>query len=208
MGKSIASRILDWFFPQRCLGCGAPDILICAFCRQTIRCHPKQDQADEFLQVFTLYDYRENPLFARLVKQWKYTGDQSILSYLWPASIKLPQTDFIVPVPLHPRRLAERGFNQSEQIAKCCAKATGGSVSHLLKRKRYTKQQAKNSLAQRRDNLANAFALRDDKMNLQGKSILLVDDVFTTGETIKNAARVLQNGAARVEAFCLFRSGD
>lgn len=91
----------------------------------------------------------------------------------------------IVPVPLHPKRLRQRGYNQAEAIAHGVARATGGEVlgSDTMIRTRHTRTQTGFSLDQRRKNLDGAFrCLYPDR--LRGRDLLLVDDVFTTGATL------------------------
>ncbi|MFA5994800.1 MAG: phosphoribosyltransferase family protein, partial [Parcubacteria group bacterium] len=114
----------------------------------------------------------------------------------------------LVPVPLHPRRLRWRGFNQSALLAEYVGKnlTTGFEIPNhpnLLQRKRYTPPQMKiKKYAQRIANLQQAFSLRktaatDMPNSLQGKTILLVDDVATTGTTLFECAKVLKAGGAK-----------
>lgn len=100
--------------------------------------------------------------------------------------------DLVVPVPLHPRRLIGRGYNQSELIARGIAKALGIEVnSSTLRRTRYTKSQVKIShKGDRWKNVKGIFALRHAEQ-LEGRNILLVDDVYTTGATMIGCIDVL-----------------
>ena len=104
--------------------------------------------------------------------------------------------DIIIPVPLHWTRYAQRGFNQAEIIAKVVGKKINKPVYNLFKRSRKTQLQAELTLAQRIENIAHAFAIKSRyhecvKELLAGKTILLVDDLYTTGATIKSMAREL-----------------
>lgn len=109
----------------------------------------------------------------------------------------------VVPVPLHKRKLRQRGFNQSELIAKVAVKLRhDGSrfelCPTLLERRRETKSQIGLSSHQRRENLRGAFAVAEPE-RANGHEILLVDDVFTTGTTASECARVLRRaGASKV----------
>ena len=106
--------------------------------------------------------------------------------------------DLLVPVPLHPKRQRERGYNQSELLAKALSEKTGIPWQNSLRRVRYTPHQTGMSREQRLKNLDGAFALRPGG-NVQGKRVILVDDVFTTGTTIRHCAEILhKNGAARI----------
>lgn len=109
----------------------------------------------------------------------------------------------LVPVPLHERKLRQRGFNQSELIARVAVKllpshAKLTMIPRLLERRRETQSQTGLSRHQRRENMRGAFAVTDAAA-LPGQEILLVDDVFTTGTTVSECARILRRaGAARV----------
>ncbi len=110
-------------------------------------------------------------------------------------SLKSFRPDVIIPVPLHPKRLRQRSFNQALEIARPIAKQTGIPVNHsLLQRQRPTLAQQGLSAADRRKNLRNAFMISGD---IKTASILLVDDVMTTGETAHACAQVLTRAGAR-----------
>lgn len=109
-----------------------------------------------------------------------------------------------VPVPLHFFRKWKRGYNQSDLIANALAKYVGGRVQRLLRRKRHTQSQTSLTKAQRKENIKNAFCLRRfEKIDPQA-TYVLTDDVFTTGSTLNECARVLkENGATVVRVFTL-----
>ncbi|MCL5016445.1 MAG: ComF family protein [Patescibacteria group bacterium] len=105
----------------------------------------------------------------------------------------------LVPIPLHPSRLKERGYNQSALISRELGAKTGMPVYDVLSRKRKTKEQAEiKDTKERLKNVSGCFILRKNG-DVKGKNILLVDDVFTSGATMFEAARVLYRaGAAKV----------
>jgi ComF family protein len=106
----------------------------------------------------------------------------------------------VVPVPLHARKLRQRGFNQSELIAHHAVKLTGGMAVHspVLERRRETQSQVGLTRHQRRENLRGSFVVTRPE-EIKGREILLVDDVFTTGTTVSECARVLRRaGASKV----------
>ncbi len=104
----------------------------------------------------------------------------------------------LVPVPLHPRKARERGFNQSELVAEMLVRAAGGAtrVEHLLKRTTDTQTQTAFDRRTRQENLKNAFALARGASLIAGQHIILVDDVFTTGSTLNSCARTLRCAGA------------
>jgi ComF family protein len=100
-----------------------------------------------------------------------------------------------VPVPLHPTRQRERGFNQASLIAELLSAQTSIPARPLLERTRYTTTQTALDRSERMENLHNAFRLRKNG-DVRGLRVLLVDDVLTTGSTLNECARVLKRAGA------------
>jgi ComF family protein len=162
--------------------------------------------------------YRENGI-DRLIHFYKYKFIQDLSFPLGKIATRtfsrstLPLPDLILPVPLHSKRLRWRGFNQSQLLAEYIGKnlTAGFEIpvpDTLLIRKKHTSPQMKiKTYQQRLSNLHNAFAIDPEKRSsIQGKTILLVDDVATTGATLFECAKVLkQNGAKKVFAIVLAR---
>jgi ComF family protein len=114
--------------------------------------------------------------------------------------------DVIVPVPLHPARERERGFNQASLLAELLSKQTSIRCRPLLQRIRYTTTQTALDRSERMENLHNAFRLRK-KADVRGLRVLLIDDVLTTGSTLSECARVLKRaGAISVHAATAARA--
>ena len=103
--------------------------------------------------------------------------------------------EVLVPVPLHPRRERERGFNQARLLAHRLGRSWGVPCSDALARARATLPQAELSAEARRDNVRGAFALRR-RSEVAGRHVALVDDVLTTGSTVLACARCLRDGGA------------
>jgi ComF family protein len=112
---------------------------------------------------------------------------QSLLKTEW-----ISQIDLIVPVPLHPKKLANRGFNQSEILARVLSTELGIPINNqVLLRVVNTESQTKKHRAQRVQNMEGAFKVIDE-LPLKGKHILLLDDVLTTGATIESCVEALK----------------
>lgn len=145
----------------------------------------------------------------QLIHLFKYGKIESLaapLSQFVARAIPLDQSfDVVVPMPMHWRKHWERGFNQAQLLAEPIAKRYGLKLSSNVARGRYTKSQAGLTEAQRRDNLKDSFVVRKPDQ-LRAKRVLLVDDVFTTGATLRAATAVLKAaGAAQVTAVTLAR---
>ncbi|MED4081936.1 ComF family protein [Halalkalibacterium halodurans] len=149
-----------------------------------------------------LFEY--NPFLKNVLTQLKFRGDVKLAEAFHPLLKKLYQKEFkfdvIVPIPLSKDRLIERGFNQVEALlAKWC------TYEDVLARKPGRKQ-SKKSRIERIQQRTTPFMLKGEAEAVEGRSIVLVDDVYTTGATIRQAATVLQaHGAARVRSMTIAR---
>ena len=138
------------------------------------------------------------------IHELKYRGRRRVAGRLAeallesrPARVLLDGSDVLVPVPLHPRRLRERGYNQAALLAGELGRRTGRPLGErVLVRRKDTAPQAGLSAAARRRNVAGAFAVRQ-KGFIAGRVVTLVDDVFTTGATAYACARALREAGAR-----------
>lgn len=115
--------------------------------------------------------------------------------------------DAIVPVPLHPARMAERGYNQSHLLAKALAAEVKLPVyANAVKRVKNTRPLHSLNPAERAANLQNAFAPGSDISKIKGKRIILLDDIITTGATVQHCAQILSEGGA-VQVYALAAGG-
>jgi competence protein ComFC len=148
--------------------------------------------------------YRARGIVRRLIHEFKYDQHQYLRhlighwlsDVLTDARVAEIRFDAIVPVPLHPAKQRERGFNQATLLARSLSARSGIPVSGTLQRIRYTKTQTAFDRAERMENLRGAFRLRPGR-DVRGLRVLLVDDVLTTGSTLSECARVLKHGGAR-----------
>lgn len=121
------------------------------------------------------------------------------------ARLRSPTIDALVPVPLHSARFREREFNQAEALAKLLSRRAGIPLLGALQRIRYTTTQTRLDRHERMENLRNAFRVRHTSA-VQSRHLVLVDDVFTTGSTVEECARVLREaGAASVRVVTVAR---
>jgi ComF family protein len=150
--------------------------------------------------------YRRRPAVAAPLGRLVADCGPRLLAPLTPATVAF---DAIVPVPLHPARLAERGFNQAELLAAPCAAAWGRPLLRgVLVRTRPTRPQTDLGAEARQANVAGAFAVRRPAA-VAGRRLLLIDDVLTTGATVAAASAALREaGAARVGVLVLARAAE
>jgi ComF family protein len=171
---------------------------LCTVCRESLV---------NFDTAYSFGSY-EGPL-RKLIHLFKYAKVESLagpLSRFLLQALPLDQNfDLIIAMPMHWRKRWERGFNQAELLARPVARRYGLKLSSNLRRKRYTPPQARLSEPERRENLRGSFAVKRPEQ-IADRRILLIDDVFTTGATLRAAAAVLKTaGAVRVSALTLAR---
>jgi ComF family protein len=147
--------------------------------------------------------YRGRGIVRQIVHEFKY-GRQIHLRHLVARWLHAAldderlcgrRFDVVVPVPLHPARQRERGFNQASLLAELLSAQTAIPPKPLLERTRYTTTQTALDRSERMENLHNAFRLRKNA-NVRGLRVLLVDDVLTTGSTLNECARILKRAGA------------
>jgi ComF family protein len=214
----LLDPIVDFLFPPTCPGCGADahnaELLLCPVCRAALR---RVDRRDQDFQIalsrlqdqgvvdgctVVWYFEKEGPLQS-LLHLVKYSSRLSLgrrmgeeLGRKMASEHALP--DVLIPVPLHPTRLRGRGYNQSCLIAEGVMRTTGVPVAgNHLRRVRHTSSQTHLSIEERAANVSGAFSVPLDRSKcLQGRRILLVDDVLTTGATLRACALVLRAAGA------------
>ncbi len=170
-------------------------------------CHRCKKENFVFEKGFAVFSYGQvKPVIAHFkFKEFKKDGIPlsgimaDYLETFYPEVIK--ETELLMPVPMHEKKKKRRGFNQAELLGEGVAKRTGLSCSnHNLRRIRETIPQSSLSQAQRKENLKGAFALAFPE-EIIGKTVLLIDDIFTTGTTINECAKVLYKGGAKRVMF-------
>lgn len=164
-----------------------------------------------FRHAVAAYPYREDGVLAKAIHQWKYRGDLEAGRALEEQFAHRTETpalcyDLVVPVPLHPARFRQRGFNQAALLARALVRAQPrlGALSTNSLRRTGGATQARLGRVARWANAPRAFSARG---RVSGKSVLLVDDVLTTGATASAcAATLVSAGAALVDVAVLART--
>lgn len=199
--------LLDFVWPQFCLSCQREGNLCCGYCLNDILlAEPTKvtwpDQNN--LVCYICCDY-QNKLVQQLIKNYKYNYLQNMADTLvsilekQARRLALPNNTIITNTPLHKRKLKQRGFDQTDLLAKKLARKLNLQYTPLLKRIRHTKAQAQLDKKSRAKNLQNAFVATPQN---QKNTVLLIDDVTTTGATLDAAAQALkQAGFDRI--ICL-----
>jgi ComF family protein len=146
----------------------------------------------------SLFRFEKGSAYQELLHDLKYRGNRRAGLYLGRLlgqelkHTRFSDCDLIIPVPLHRRRQKKRGYNQSEIIARGASDITGIPVAgQLVGRKKNVRSQTKMNRQERFENMAKAFILNDYTSNLNGKKILIIDDIITTGATLEACSELL-----------------
>lgn len=217
--KLIYDFFLDLIFPKKCVNCGEFGSFCCSKCLSKIKpiqtqvcpkCGKISDKGkwcsgckgkSNLSGMIVAADYRVGPT-KELIHHLKYNSILELSPVLADLLIdQLIDIDFrgniiITSVPLHRRRENERGFNQAEVLARIIGQKIGYKYQPLLKRRIHKKTQVELSGRERRQNLVGMFMAIDEKI-IKNKTIILVDDVSTTGTTLEECAKILRDAGAR-----------
>jgi ComF family protein len=233
---TVLDRVLDLVFPPRCPACSrrTERVALCSRCDAAIsriaspicpvcgesfagagpdhlcrRCTARTPHFDR-ARAPALYRHGSASPLIETLYRFKYGRDVTlapVLGRFLADHCPLPiDHEVVVPVPLDIARMRWRGFNQAVMLGRALALAAGRPLApYALERRRVTAPQVGLGDAERRRNVAGAFAVRD-ATPIRGRSVLLVDDVMTTGATVDECARILRRGgAARIDVLVLAR---
>ncbi len=213
--RSVTAPFLSFLFPPTCLACRSllsnVSGLLCSSCAQSLR---RVDPGDAIYQqtlgalaangcidrLRAPFYFEKSGALQELMHQLKYNGMTRVGRLVGAeianslGDLALTQNPLIVPVPLHRTKFRERGYNQAEYVGRGIARALGFRVlSRAVHRTVYTKSQTKLDSVQRAKNVEGVFRLAKGAEDLlRDKTILLVDDVITTGATIRSCAMALR----------------
>jgi len=203
--EKVKNFLLDLLFPKFCFGCQREGTFLCQDCLSTIeifRFHKKLKT--KFLDdLFVATEYK-NAIVKKMILSFKYDPFVKELKkdlanlikvHFQLLDEKFDFSDFVlIPIPLDKKRLRWRGFNQAQEIGKELANFFKiPLISDCLVKKKSTLPQAELSEKERKENLKGAFII---EKKVRGKKILLIDDVFTTGATMEEAAKTLKEAGA------------
>ncbi|MFO8236036.1 MAG: ComF family protein [Bacteroidales bacterium] len=203
---------INLIFPETCIACGGElppkEKYLCPHCLLDLpKTNYHKEPENPVEQIFwgripiqyatSYFFYTKGSRYQRLIHEMKYNGKKNIGYELGGKmgnelkSSPFSEVDYIVPVPLHKKKLRKRGFNQSEWIGKGMAEKLNKPLStDILYRAEYTDSQTKKSKYERWLNVEKVFKLKD-KFTFRNKHILLVDDILTTGATLEACANTI-----------------
>lgn len=222
MKSEYLYKIFDFFLPRICPSCNnklnSSEEIVCDYCFSRLKLTPESLIKTEYENKFASKNFIKDfhPIFIfeigneiqHIIHSLKYKKQFRIGIYLGKIiANQLNQKlidwniELVIPIPLHKLKKAERGYNQSEFIAKGIYERTKIPYSRkVIHRKKLTETQTHLSALERQQNVKDAFKVVNKKL-IEGKNILLVDDVITTGSTISECAKVLlREGAKKIFA--------
>lgn len=214
----------DLIFPRNCKICQNPlfkeEIEICRNCfpnlPRTFYEWQKGNLLDQRLwgrvpieHSWSYFFFLKGGAVSKLIREIKYRHSTSLAYYLGKCYgrelAKLPNRqnwpELIIPVPLHPKKEKIRGYNQSLFISQGLAEGLGLPVKNALSRVKHTPSQTHHKRSERWANVSNAFSI-EMEVEVFGKRVLLVDDVFTTGATLEACSTVLLENGAKSVSIC------
>ncbi len=222
IGGYLRQQFIDFYYHPYCAVCDQPvqpplpSPFVCRDCLSVLPFRMEREQLswDYPWRLFATFFYRD-PLRKMMVSM-KFSDRtdraEAIAPFMYATMVRNRiDVDAVIPVPLHEKRLLERGYNQAALLADVIAKEAGISVvDDVLCRDVYTDRQSEiRSVKERRRQLADAFKLRKRSpliSKLRGRKVLLIDDVLTTGATLAAAAKPLDEAGVRV--VCLAAASD
>ena len=224
---SFWTRLFDLMSPRLCVACGSrlaeSEQHVCSNCVLTLpRTDHSNDPYDSILakefwgrlpveRVAAWLSYQPDTPVSRLIHEMKYHDNPAIGRYLgemmaleFQESGFFRDIDVLLPVPLAPQREQQRGYNQSREIARGISTMTGiPVVDNAMRRIRFEQSQTHMHIEERQANVEGAFELTD-ATQLTGRHVLVVDDVITTGATMKACCKeLLQAGDVRISIIAL-----
>ena len=223
----MISHLINIGFPNNCVSCENTLVrnekFICSNCLFFIPKSDKQlsinsktskllDASPIFMGASYVFDFDKDGKTQHLMHELKYNSNLKLGVYLGEIigidfKEQLQDIDFIVPVPLHPKKLYKRGYNQSELLCQGIKVQVEKEINtNNLKRIKFTETQTKKNKTERIKNIKDAFEYTNNNL-FEYKTILLVDDVITTGSTLNECLKALATiKGIRVKVLCLAKA--
>lgn len=216
----MLNDFFNLIFPKICFACNGvllkQEEVICTSCQFSLpKTNYHLDEDNPLTKIFwgrvdvknvaAYYYFKKGGRVQNLLHQLKYKGAKQVgerIGELYGFDLQksnwIETVDYIIPVPLHSKKLKKRGYNQSEYFARGLSKSTNKSLeTTILYRKKHSETQTKKSRFNRWENVSEIFDVKNTE-KLEGKHILLVDDVITTGATLEASVKVLLKVNCRV----------
>jgi ComF family protein len=219
--------IWDIIFPKKCINCKKEGSYLCEDCLFLIEINPfeyclcekmekrnkcencRNKSLDKILSATSFNNHIVKEAIHKL--KYSYIEELStplaflILNHLQTIDCQIDNSFILIPVPIHIKKKRKRGFNQSEEIAKIISQSTGIKLSTALIKTKETKPQMELNRIERIENIKDCFAI-NEKKEIENKTIILLDDVYTTGSTMNECAKILkENGAKEVWGLTIAR---
>lgn len=209
MWKKIGNFLLNLFFPKFCFSCQKEGSYLCEDCRALLDISSLHQvfKTDNLDDLYFAFSYK-NPLGKKILQKFKYFPFVKELAGVLSSFIidhfklieKSPESfkEFIIlSVPQTKKRLKWRGFNQSAEIGKGLAKYFNIEFfENVLVKTKETERQVELSATERKENIKGAFSIKNNDL-IKNRKIILVDDIYTTGSTMEEAAKILKNEEAK-----------
>jgi len=214
--KIIKDNILNLLFPVECINCQAKNQIICESCLLKIKLHDKEIKDD----ITAIFNYRD-PIVKKIIWELKYHNKRYLGNTLGRILYETMQEEiadmrifasgkpiYVIPVPLSKKRRRYRGYNQSLLIAKGFCKMSDKNIfeikNNIVFKKIETPPQASiNDKKKRLKNILGVFDIKNKEL-IKNRNIIIIDDVTTTGGTMKEIMRVLKKaGAKKVTGFAI-----
>ena len=211
MKIKVSDFLLRLIFPERCIVCRRfiPQGYICPQCEGedtavTVKLNISSGKGSRLIKVFVPHRYEGN--YRQNIHRFKFDGNYhkgkaiaKLIADRVPAEA-FEGADYITYVPLGKETYRQRGYNQAEVIAKELSKLTAIPTRDYITKVKQNKPQHSLSAKERKKNVKGVFALKED---IKGQKIILVDDIITTGETVRECAKLLfKGGAEEVTCIC------
>lgn len=226
----ITASISGFLSPSLCLVCSdlidSPNHKLTCICEKCFNQIPLNPNSNELItrligkvhqddlaidKAVGLINLKDDHRYMNLIHNLKYYNYRNVGYELGRELAKyadicgMKDFDYVIPIPIHSAKRRERGYNQSDLIAKAIADYSNSTFSNAIaKRRVYTSTQTKLGVDSRSKNVSGVFQVIADRATIAGKTILITDDVFTTGSTINSLAlELLENGVRSVYAATL-----